>query len=317
MILSESTLRVLSSAEALTGWRAGLVAAAVLLVVELARRVVPSLPATSGVLVALAGAVGLDASGRGSLALTLVVAVLAIGGVGMALTAAPRWSRAAALVPGVVLLVIVHQPVIGWMAWLLPAVVLVVGTTAPMVDPRDLDHHVVSGAAASLLGVATVAIFFAVPDTEHVVVVLTATLPVIAVAWLTGARLGGGAAGALTVLGVAIAADGAARPWTIAAALGCLGLLLVQPLARTGTTGTVLDVLARRRLGVLGLAAVQLGVGFVCARILVQAGDTVVVAVRVVVLLGVVGLAAHGVARVTGRRATPRAPAPAPPPGSG
>jgi hypothetical protein len=87
-----------------------------------------------------------------------------------------------------------------------------------------------------LLAVTTFGVWVTVPETQHVVVLMGAVLPVAAVAFLRPTWLGiPGAFAAVAVIAWVVEVDGQARDGAVVGSLACLGLLLLEPvLRRTG-----------------------------------------------------------------------------------
>ena len=89
-------------------------------------------------------------------------------------------------------------------------------------------------AVAPVLSAVTVfGVWVTVPETQHVVVLMGAVLPVAAVAFLRPTRLGiPGAFAAVAVIAWVVEVDGQARDGAVVGSLACLGLLLLEPVLR-------------------------------------------------------------------------------------
>lgn len=104
------------------------------------------------------------------------------------------------------------------------------GAAAASLDRRG--RH--SGTGPLLLGVATVALYLTVPDTELALVLLGVSTPLMLTAWPRPvARLGDGGAYAAVGLFIWMAtSDGVGRPGSTVGAVAALGVLVVEPLGR-------------------------------------------------------------------------------------
>jgi hypothetical protein len=105
--------------------------------------------------------------------------------------------------------------------------------------------------------VAAAGIYAAVPDTEHVLVVVGILVPFAALAWpWPVARLGaGGAAGTVALIVWAAAYGARGRPPSVLGAIACLGLLLalaVGPRIPASVPSLLEGLGARERVLVLG-----------------------------------------------------------------
>ncbi len=89
------------------------------------------------------------------------------------------------------------------------------------------------GATPVLLAVTVFGVWVTVPETQHVVVLMGAVLPVAAVAFLWPTRLGiPGSFAAVAVIAWVVEVDGQARDGAVVGSLACLGLLLLEPVLR-------------------------------------------------------------------------------------
>jgi hypothetical protein len=120
-------------------------------------------------------------------------------------------------------------PPVTWLRTLVVVVVPVAGMAMASFDRRWNN----AGAGPVLFSLSIAGVYVTVPETLHVSVVLGVAAPVavLGVSRLTGL----GSAGAYALAGLfawSAAIDGAARPSSIVGALGCLGLLFIDPVAR-------------------------------------------------------------------------------------
>lgn len=155
--------------------------------------------------------------------------------------------------------------------WTQPFVVVAIVVAAPLVV--DFDRAFARTAwAGPLIAVSAFGVWATVPDAERSIPLVAATLPLLILAWPRPlATLGPPGAYALVGLFVWIAAvEGRGRAGSIIGAVGCLGVLLVEPIVRRmvplGGHRTT------RAQGGLNTArvltgALHVGVVFVCARI--------------------------------------------------
>lgn len=140
-------------------------------------------------------------------------------------------------------------------------------------------------AAPVLLAVTVFGVWVTVPETQHVVVLMGAVLPVAAVAFLRPTSLGiPGAFAAVAVIAWVVEVDGQARDGAVVGSLACLGLLALEPVLRrlpggvsTGDVTTfvvhaVLVAWCSRVAGMVDQAPVALvlvAVGYVVAGVVV------------------------------------------------
>jgi hypothetical protein len=236
------------SADALAGLALGLTAAAGSLALWASRRGrgTANPASAAGLALAVAGAVAVTLRAQAAIGLAVGLAALAGGG------AAVEWARTAPSKPSAVLgtaagLALGTAGVVLMDAGPVPGPVLVVATLAAGAlladfDRRWRDH----GLTPALLAVTAAGIYLAVPDVEAALPVLGAALPLA----LLGApaalgRVGGGTgpirpsvlvtAGAYAAAGLLVwtAATGSAgRAGAFVGGLACLGVLVVEPVAR-------------------------------------------------------------------------------------
>lgn len=284
-MISRATIDLLTGPDARTGLVIGVVAAVVLGLASLRTRdgrhlFLPEwMPDLGGALLAVGALVALVRVGRAGPLVVAAVFLLLVSGLLLDATPTPPWVQAPMAVPGAVMLAIAIPSTPAWAVVVIPIVVILVGMTSQVIDPPNAP----GAPGLVLFGVAITAIFFAVPDTEEILAVLTVAAPVTAVAWLLPqARLGGGAPALAGVVLFATATGGFARPASIVGGIGCLGLLVVLPLVQTRAGTTVVDHLLLSRRGAATLAAGQLAIGWLCGRVAVRsattAGATLIVA---------------------------------------
>lgn len=117
--------------------------------------------------------------------------------------------------------------------WIRTLVVVGVVVGGPLVARFDLRWGT-GGYPPVLVVVTALGVYLTVPETEHAIVLLGAAAPVALLGW-PRARASLGVAGALLVVALVLwvsAADGAARPTAIVGGAACLGLLVLEPVAR-------------------------------------------------------------------------------------
>lgn len=95
-----------------------------------------------------------------------------------------------------------------------------------------------TAAGPVLLAVTVFGCWVTVPETQHVVVLVGAVLPVAAVSFLRPTRLGvPGAFAAVAVIAWVVEVDGRARAGAVVGALACLGLMALAPVLRRVVPG--------------------------------------------------------------------------------
>jgi hypothetical protein len=138
------------------------------------------------------------------------------------------WLGAGCLVGGAVLLAFGPQPVPGPL-WIKAGLVAATPAVAWALTSFDRRHDSLT---VPLLVLTAAGIYVTTPDTEQSQVLLAAAVGVGAVSWLLAARLGSMATPALAGLILwTVAVDGRGRHAALVAAVGCLGLLVCEPLA--------------------------------------------------------------------------------------
>ncbi len=150
-------------------------------------------------------------------------------------------------------------------AWLL---LLWIIAGASLVSTFD-GHFCKSGYGPVLIAISVAGMFTTLPDTEEILVVFGAVVPVALLAWpKPWASLG--AVGIYPLLGLlacVIAQGGRGRESSIVGAAACLALLTIDPVARWWRNRTALDLLPARWWRVPLVATVQLVVVLLMARV--------------------------------------------------
>jgi hypothetical protein len=154
--------------------------------------------------------------------------------------------------------------------WVAPLVVVTVVVGGTLVADFDRRHHE-RGWSVVLFAVSVVGVYFTVPDTERALVLLGASLPILVLGWpFALATLGtAGSYPAVGALAWIAAVEGFGRRSSIVAAVACLGLFVVEPLARLLRLGatTIFDRLPQRIWTVFPVAAAHLALVFVASRV--------------------------------------------------
>jgi hypothetical protein len=181
-------------------------------------------------------------------------------------------------------------PDVHWVGPLVVATVVIGGTLVADFDRR---HHERSWSVV-MYAISVVGVYFTVPDTERALVLLGVSLPLLLLGWPVAlASLGtAGAYPAVGALAWMAAFEGVGRLTAIVGGVACLGLFVVEPLARLIQLGapTAFDALPPRPWAVLPVAAAHLALVFVASRVAgLRTGVSSAVAFAVMEL--VVGLA--------------------------
>jgi hypothetical protein len=154
-----------------------------------------------------------------------------------------------------------------WLSLLAAVAAVVVAVLLADFDDR-WGHR---GLGPALLAVSLAGVYATVPDTEMALVALGAVLPLTLLGWPRPlASLGrAGAWAAAGSLVWVVASGGAARGSAVVGGIACLGLLVVEPVARRlhPEHRSVLARLPDGRLGTPAAAAVQLGLVYVASRV--------------------------------------------------
>jgi hypothetical protein len=211
----------------------------------------------AGILIASAAALALSSIRPIPSLLLLGLALLALAG----LVSSTRkhqvaWGIALAL-PGAYLVALMSDiPGRPWVSWLVLGAIVLGSAFA-----TDFDKRYKTGRAALFLAMTIGGVFLTVPDTEEILVLLGAALPVLVLAWPRPlVRFGFGIFPLVGILIWAITWGGRGREGSIVGAVGCLGVLLVEPLASLIGRRTV-------RLPGLEIAALHLMLVLIGARI--------------------------------------------------
>jgi hypothetical protein len=229
--------------------------------------------------------------------LLLALAVLAVGGGAGALLLGtdrlrpswPRWLAATAVVtPGAALLAYGPGMGVPGPSWV--RIVILAATPAGTAAVWSFERRW-ARLALPLLSVSTAGIYATTPDTEQILIVLGAVLGVTVVGWWPGLGIGTVAAPAVAGLVTwTVAVDGRGRHSAIVGGLGCLGLLVAEPVAAAlRRRGRSVPRLGSLR-AVVGGVVVQVAVVLVASRVAglrPATGEALVIAV---ILLAAVAL---------------------------
>jgi hypothetical protein len=241
-----------------------------------------------------------------NLGLIVALALLAIGGaLGMRMRSrvSSRWYASfgrtvVALLPGAAVLTLsfpAESP--SWLRYAAGAGTLLTGALVHDFDATQGPQ----GAPFVFLAVATVGVYYTVPDTELPLVMLGVALPLVLISAPQPLRRLGpaGTAAAMGVFAWVVVVGGRGRPGSVIAGFATLGILLVEPLGRRVPKSTL--ALARRRkqpppdrwLAVIAVAALaQLFLNAFCATIAGRETDAALAALMVLPALVLLGAAA-------------------------
>lgn len=211
-----------------SGLRLGIVALAVGWALRLIiGRFTPPLPIV-GFLIAVATVGGLYINAEVLGPLVPALGLILVGVLIVRLTKAPRWVQIPAAVPGAVWLATAVPTELTWVKVLAAILIVVGGFLSNDFESR----HERMGLGVIFFALATFGAFAAVPDTEQVLIITAAVLPITLLAWpKVAASLGAeGSFLAIAVLLWVIAAGGGGRPSSIIGSAACLGLLLLEPI---------------------------------------------------------------------------------------
>lgn len=222
--MSPETIQLLTSSDAIVGYLLG---AAGLLVVAIVSLLRPRPVPVAGLVIAAVGMVGIDRLYSAPTELTGGVVLLALGGLVPVKSdvAVMALSLPGATVLGYLFVDLGHPELIVF-------VVAGVAVLGPMSARFDKTHP--DGLGTSLMVIAYVAALVLVPDTELVIVVCAAAMPIVFAGYpLRLARLGrSGALASSGLLFWVVAIGGAARFSAVVAGAGILGILIADPVAR-------------------------------------------------------------------------------------
>jgi hypothetical protein len=218
---------------------------AIALLVRCSSRRRRAIPALAGFALVAAGLVALDWSGPRSLLTDRLVGGLVLMGLGPALATIvlprrpmARVVAALAAVPGAA---VVAQAAAQYnrFDWIEPFVVVTTVVGGALVRDFDVANARV-GLAPLLVAVSALGIYTTSPDTEQILVVVGVAIPVAFVGWpKVLAAIGPGAYALTGLIAWVGAVGGRGRPGAVVGALGCLGILLVEPVVRRAWRGRV------------------------------------------------------------------------------
>lgn len=190
-------------------------------------------------------------------------------------------------------------------AWVVPVVIAVVvvgGTLVGCFDSRWRSR----GFGPILLALTLVGVYLTVPETKRTLVLMGAAVVIALTAWPVPLASVGWA-GSLAATGLVVSMtvlDGLDRPSSIVGAVACLGLLIVEPMARAlvGGRQSPLDALPTSWWSVPVVAAAHLAIVLVASRVAGLRVDVNSAALVASVDLGVALLVAVGVAVILDAR---------------
>jgi hypothetical protein len=204
--------------------------------------------------------------------LTRGLVYLAVAGLVAGILAS--WWRPLALsglvfaIPGAVLLKTnTGLPDVHWVGPLVVVTAVLGGTLVADFDRRYRQR----GWSVVMYAVSVVGVYFTVPDTERALVLLGASLPLVLLGWPVAlASLGTvGAYPAVGALAWISAYEGVGRRSAIVGGIACLGLFVIEPLARllNGGKKTFFDAIPDRWWVVIPIAATHLALVFIASRV--------------------------------------------------
>jgi hypothetical protein len=252
-------------------FRAGLRLGIVALAVGWALRLIigrsrPPLP-IAGILIASATVGGLYTNAEVLGPLLPALGLILVGVLIVRLTKAPRWAQIPAAVPGAVWLATSVPTELTWVKVLIAILIVAGGFLANDFETR----HERMGLGVIFFALATFGALAAVPDTEQILIITAAMLPITLLAWpKVAASLGSeGSFLAIAVLLWVVAAGGVGRPSSIIGSAACLGLLLIEPVIVAVRPALVRRYEARRAnwLGAMIASIPQLILVLICSRI--------------------------------------------------
>jgi hypothetical protein len=199
----------------------------------------------------------------------LLEGLVALAGAGLAAGILPKPEIAGSILalPGAWILV--SDGDLTEVGWIRIVLVVVVAVGCSLVADFDRRFRK-AGLPPVLLAVTVVGVYFVVPDTEQAAVLLGAALPLALLGWPR--RFAGlGSAGAYAATGLVVwtvAAGGSARPSAIVGGMACLGLLVIEPLARKipPRGSSLLDAVRGHRPSLAAVVAGQLALVYVASR---------------------------------------------------
>ena len=259
-------LRPLARSEFATGFWFGLIALAVGLALAFPRRGRRPIDA-AGLLFSVAFALALQQTLGlpGALALGLV----GLAGAG-AISRLPMLGRLGPIlaVPGAWLVVSGCGLVLERWTWMLAGVAIVIGGwLLADFDARWQREDL----GPVLLAISMAGIYFTVPDTEHALVALGASLPLAFLGWpwpLASLGRAGAYAATGSLLWIVVT-GGFGRSSAVVGGVACLGLFAVEPVTRLLDRGgrSMLECLPRGRRGAVIVAFLHLALVYIAARV--------------------------------------------------
>jgi hypothetical protein len=155
-------------------------------------------------------------------------------------------------------------------SWIRTLVVVTVTLGGTLVADFDRRHQA-RGWSVVMYAVSVVGVYFTVPDTERALVLLGASLPLLLLGWPVAlASLGrAGSYCAVGALAWIVAFEGIGRRSAIVGGVACLGLFVVEPVARLVKLGaaTVFDKLPESSTALVPVALAHLALVFVASRL--------------------------------------------------
>jgi hypothetical protein len=155
-------------------------------------------------------------------------------------------------------------------SWVALVAVLAIVLASPLVSDFDR-RYANAGWPLGMYAISVVGVYFTVPDTERALVLLGVVVPIVFLGWpVSFASLGpGGSYAACGVLVWVSAFESRGRESAFIGALACLGLLIVEPMARFFGRGrpTMLALLGSDTWSLVPVAVVQVVLVFVASRI--------------------------------------------------
>jgi hypothetical protein len=202
---------------------------------------------------------------------------------------------------------------VGEASWIRTLVVVTVVVGGTLLADFDRRYHA-RGWTVILYGVSVVGVYLTVPDTERVLVLLGACLPLIVLGW-PFALASFGSAGAYPAVGAlawVAAFEGVGRRSAIIGGVACLGLFVVEPIARALKLekSTMFDKIPTGALAVVPAAMIQVVLVIFASRVaglrptvreagVLAAGDLIIGLVMLLLLDGEVSRIRPGQGRVT------------------
>ena len=201
-------------------------------------------------------AVGMVLLAAGGLAVTLLVAFVD----------APLLIGAAAAVPGAVVLAAdADVTQFDWAKTV--SIVAIIAASALLADYDDYARR--AGLAPVLLAMTAIGVYYTVPDTEEAVVLVGATLPLVLLGF-PKPFASFGRAGMFALVGAIVwvaCVDGRGRDTAIVGAIGCFGIMILDPLLDRVLPERTEHVVRPWAWPLLAVAAIHGGLVFVASRV--------------------------------------------------